>query len=222
MRFQGVYVFFFCWMLVMPATAQRIDKVFHNATNVLRPGDDLHVIMTGMGGGHAQFEILGKTKKFSMQETSFGRYEAHWSIPRGLDVQEGEVLVTLMAQGRQTTDEASRLITVAANGAPVAPAPSFVVSPMGSVQMARPVIRVEFPELVRANSVDLFVDGVNFSRQARVSGQVLTWNPGLVWETIKSKSPPAATAARIFLTTGPSRVWPVAWPRPRSALPRFL
>ncbi|MGE0495451.1 MAG: hypothetical protein AB7S38_39965 [Vulcanimicrobiota bacterium] len=178
MRIFSVSTLLLCLLLAAPAAAQRIDKVFHNATTVLRSGDDLHVIMTGTGGGQAQFEILGKTKKFSMQETSFGRYEAHWSIPRGLDVQNGVVLVTLVVQGRQATEEASRLITVAANGTPVAAAPAFVVSPMGSVRFARPVIRVEFPEQVRSNSVDLFVDGVNFSRQANVSGQVLTWTPG--------------------------------------------
>lgn len=174
-RFGFLFVFFS--MLALPCWAQRIDKVFHSATSVLRPGDDLQVIVTGTGGGQAEFEILGKTKKLPMQETQFGRYEAHWTIPRGLDVDKGIVLVTLTQNAQQTTEEANRLISVDSNQGQTAAAPTIVVSPQGSVQAVRPVVRVEFPEPIRTGSTSLFVDGVNFSRQVRTNAQVMTWTP---------------------------------------------
>lgn len=168
-----------CLSGFLPAQAQGpIDRVFHTATSALQPGDSLHVVMLGAPGGMAEFEILGKTSSQAMQETSPGRYEADLIVPRGLEVKDGIVLVTLSINGKKTAREADRLVTVGSGtGGAVPAASSFIVSPNSTVRTSRPSVSVTFPARIRPRTATLFVDGLNFSSQAAVNATSLGWTP---------------------------------------------
>lgn len=165
-------------LLLAPAFSQgEIDRIIHSGTVPLKTGDALHVIMTGTPGGLAHFEILGKTSKQSMAETSAGRYEASMPIPKGLEVKDGIVLVTLTVGGRETMLEASRLLTVeAAGGASPGRRPALV-SPGPTTGSSRPSVEVAFPNQILPRSATFFVDGLNFTSQASVTPTSLRWTP---------------------------------------------
>ena len=152
-----------------PVWAQRIDSVVHTGRNVLKAGDVLHVVALGSGGGQARFEILGAIRAVNMVETSFGRYEADYKVPRGLTVKDGVLLVTLRYAGREAAREADRLVSIGGGNPSTAPAASAWRAwpgPDVTHQGKRPVIKVRFPKRVtERTSVNFYVDGIDFSTQ---------------------------------------------------------
>lgn len=156
----------------------KIDQVFHNATNALKAGDSLEVIVYGEPGSKASFEILGATSLIQLPEVSSGKYQLRWVIPNGLQVERGVLLAHLQKNGRETAVEAQRQVTVRSGS--TSPTPSgWQVSPAADSVTAdyRPAFTADFPETVNAGSVRLYVDGVDFTNQARVVGQQLQWQP---------------------------------------------
>lgn len=80
--------------------------------------------MMGSPGGQATFEILGATRPEPMREVSSGRYEVEYRVPRGLNVEDGIVMVTLTDHGRSTSKEADRLLTIASGRSTPPPPPA--------------------------------------------------------------------------------------------------
>lgn len=160
----------------------RIDQVFHSATTVLKAGDPLDVIIYGEPGGQASFEIMGATKQLPLPEVSPGKYQSRWTIPNGLQVEQGVLLAHLSKNGRETAVEAQRQVTVrgsngsntntgTSNGWQVAPTADGVTADY------RPQLTANFPQAPMAGTIRLFVDGVDFTNQARLVGQQLQWQP---------------------------------------------
>ncbi len=160
----------------------RVDRVIHNATEAMAPGQVIEVIVYGEPGGQASFEILGATRPVSLPEVSSGRYQTRYTIPRGLQVEQGVLVATLRKNGREMAQEAQRTITVR-DGKATSPQPDptsvWQAQPAAdsTVAAVRPQVSLNFPENVRAETVRLFVDGVNFSNQASLQNRRLTWRP---------------------------------------------
>ncbi|MGE0488951.1 MAG: hypothetical protein AB7S38_07020 [Vulcanimicrobiota bacterium] len=167
-----------------PGLAQRrarIDSVIHSGTNQLRAGDVLEVILTGDRGGQARFEILGAIKSVALTETQPGRYETRYVIPQGLVIDKGVLVGYLKLGNREAAQEASRTVTVLAGtsgtsnnantGIEVNPGPNE------SVSESQPRVRVRFPGDVRRDSHRFYVDGIDFTRAAKVRREALVWKP---------------------------------------------
>lgn len=161
-----------------PAGAPKIDRVIHNGTGSLKPGDVLEVIVYGEPGATATFEIMGHIQPVSLPEVSSGRYQTRYTIPNGLQVQRGVLLATLSKNGRESAQEADRQLTVRAAGGNnnTGGWQTYPVS-NSTVNAIRPQLSVTFPEAVQAGTARLYVDGIDFSQQAQLSGNQLVWNP---------------------------------------------
>lgn len=157
----------------------RIDRVVHNGTSALKVGDAIEVVLTGDPGGQASFEIMGHTQEIALPEVSSGRYQTRYVIPNGLQVQKGVVLGHLKKNGRETALESEREITVRGGNANAAPTSRWQTNPSNNqtVNSLRPPLTVVFPEAVQNGTVRLYVDGLDFTQQARLSGNQLTWQP---------------------------------------------
>lgn len=163
-----------------PAGAPKLERVVHNGTAPLQSGDVLEVIVYGEPGATAKFEIIGHTQAINLPEVSSGRYQTRYTIPNGLQVQRGVLLATLSKNGRESAQEADRQITVRAGGNSnnnnTGGWQSYPVA-NSTVNAIRPQLTVTFPEAVQAGTTRLYVDGIDFSQQAQLSGNQLTWNP---------------------------------------------
>lgn len=160
------------------AGAPKLDRVVHNGTGTLNTGDILEVIAYGDPGGTATFTILGHTQEVNMPEVSTGRYQTRYSIPNGLQVERGVILVTLKKNGRETAQEAERQLTVR-TGSSDTTTSGWQTYPDAdaTVNSLRPQLSITFPESVQSGTQRLYVDGIDFSPQARLSGNRLTWQP---------------------------------------------
>lgn len=161
-------------------TGPRIDQVFHSATTVLKAGDPLDVIVYGEPGGQASFEIMGATKQLPLPEVSSGKYQSRWTIPNGLQVEQGVLLAHLSKNGRETAVEAQRQVTVrSSSGSSTGTVNGWQVAPTADGVTAdyRPQLTANFPQSPVAGTIRLFVDGVDFTNQARLVGQQLQWQP---------------------------------------------
>jgi hypothetical protein len=165
------------------AGAPKIDRIVHNGTTPMNPGDALEVVIYGDSGGRATFEILGHTQEISVPEISSGRYQTRYSIPAGLKVQKGVLLAHLNKNGQETAKEADRQITIRAgnnnnnnnnnnNG-------NWQTYPESNstVNSVRPQLAITFPESIQNGTYRLYVDGIDFTQQARLSGNQLLWQP---------------------------------------------
>ena len=165
-----------------------IDRVFHSATTNLSPGDPLSIVVYGEPKSRATFEILGATKQIELVEVSPGKYEKRWIVPNGLTVEKGVLLAHLQTNGLETALEAERQITVTStrtipqNNATPSSWSEFPVSKSLS-RSARPLIRATFPSDIQNNSVRFFVDGVDFTNQARIQGRRFSWLPNFNMST---------------------------------------
>lgn len=160
----------------------RIDQVVHNATTVLKPGKQIEVVVYGDPGAAASFEILGKTQEYNLPEVSPGRYQTRWTVPNGLQVEDGVLLAHLKKNGAESVKEADRKISVgttSSNSNPTNPSSSWQTSPAdrSTVSTSRPPIAVTFPSPIYNGTARLYVDGVDFSQQASFSGNRLSWQP---------------------------------------------
>ncbi len=160
----------------------KIDRIVHNGTAALDSGDALEVIVYGEPGARATFEILGHTQEIALPEISSGRYQTRYTIPNGLQVQRGVVLVHLTKNGRETAQEADRQITVRAgsgNNNNNGNTGGWQTYPNANdtVNTLRPQLSVSFPESVQNGTFRLYVDGIDFTQQARLSGNQVLWTP---------------------------------------------
>lgn len=159
----------------------KIDRIVHNGTSPLDSGDALEVIVYGESGAKATFEILGHTQEIALPEISSGRYQTRYSIPNGLQVQRGVVLVHLTKNGRETAQEADRQLTVrnGGNNNNSGNTGGWQTYPdqNSTVNTLRPQLSVTFPESVQNGTFRLYVDGIDFSQQARLSGNQVIWTP---------------------------------------------
>ena len=162
------------------AAGPKIDTVFHNGTTVLQPGKTLDVIVYGEPGGNATFEILGVTSQIALPEVSSGKYQTRWVIPNGMVVEKGVLLAHLKKNGRETAVEAPRQITVVAGSNSTANPTGWAVTPNDGAVIAesQPQLNLTFPNAVQPATIRLFVDGIDFTNQARLSGNQLSWQPG--------------------------------------------
>ena len=162
--------------------APKIDRVVHNGTGPMAPGDSLEVVLYGEPGARATFELLGHTQEISLPEISSGRYQTRWTIPNGLQVQRGVLLAHLSRNGRETALEADRQITIRTNGGnnnnnnnnsrwQTYPNLNETISTM------RPQLSVNLPESIQSGTARLYVDGIDFSNQLRYSGNQILWTP---------------------------------------------
>lgn len=165
-----------------PITSAQIDKLIHNARGPLSEGDQLRVTMVGTPGGRATFSILGAAEGIQMNETSSGRYEGYLNVRRGMSVDRGTLVATLNVNGRETVEEADRAINIdpyqANQPGNTQNAGTYLVpSANEMVSQARPQIRVNFQRPISNNSVEVYLDGVNVSNQARVVGYQVQYDP---------------------------------------------
>lgn len=180
------------------AGAPKIDRIVHNGTDVLAPGDALEVIVYGDPGAKATFEILGQTQEQNLPEVSSGRYQTRYVIPSGLTVEKGVLLAHLTKNGRETAQESDRQVTVRTNGNNNSSnSNNWSTYPQSNdnISVSRPQFTVNFPESVQQNTVRLYIDGVDFSRQARMNGNQLTWTPQYDLPNGQHKAQARATAA---------------------------
>lgn len=156
----------------------KIDQVFHNATHALQAGDSLEIIVYGEPGSKASFEIMGATSLIQLPEVSSGKYQLRWTIPNGLQVEQGVLLAHLQKNGRETAVEAQRQVTVRSGSGSTTPS-GWQVTPAADSVTAdyRPAFTADFPESVTAGTVRLYVDGIDFTNQARLVGRQLQWQP---------------------------------------------
>lgn len=160
--------------------APKIDRVVHNGTAPLAPGDALEVIVYGDPGATATFEIMGHTQEISLPEVSSGRYQTRYLIPQGLQVQRGVLLAHLSRDGRETALEADRQISVRTGGGNNNGGNDVwrtYPEANGSINTLRPQLSITFPESVQNGTYRLYVDGIDFSQQARYAGNQLFWTP---------------------------------------------
>jgi hypothetical protein len=157
--------------------APRIDRVVHNGTAALSPGDSLEVIVYGDPGATARFEILGHTQAVSLPEVSPGRYQTRYTIPYGLQVRRGVVLAHLTRNGRETAMESDRQLTIRSEGDTGNANWQTYPESNGTINTLRPQLSVTFPETVLGGTHRLYVDGIDFTSQAQVSGNRLYWTP---------------------------------------------
>ena len=156
-----------------------IERVVHNGTGVLKAGDVVEMIVYGEPGGTANFEIMGHTQPISLPEVSSGRYQTRYTVPNGLQVQRGVLLAHLTKNGREAAKEAERQITVRGGGNNNNNTGGWQTYPVANstVNVVRPQLNVTFPENVQAGTTRLYVDGIDFSQQAQLSGNQLIWTP---------------------------------------------
>ncbi len=162
------------------AGAPKIDRIVHNGTAALAPGDALEVVVYGDPGATATFEIMGHTQEISLPEISSGRYQTRYTIPNGLKVQRGVLLAHLTKNGRETAQEADRQITVRAGGNNNNNNNSnwqTYPDANSTVNSLRPQLSITFPESVQNGTTRLYVDSIDFTQQARLSGNQLLWTP---------------------------------------------
>jgi hypothetical protein len=179
-----VLTILFTLLFAAPVLGQQIDSVLHSGRKALKPGDKLHVIMTGTSGGTAEVEILGISGTESMPEVSIGRYEADITIPSGMSVNEGTLMVTLNVGGRQVVRDAAKPITILAGGGGFSPTPAPPTRPTPPANLPmfptttspqpgqilsdglRWDFSATFPVDVDVNTISLFVNGTDQSNQA--------------------------------------------------------
>ena len=158
-----------------------IDRVFHSATRTVSPGQSIEIIVYGEPGGSASFEILGSTKDINLPEVSSGKYQTRWTVPRGLNVEEGVLLAHLRKNGRETAVEADRSVTISSSGSGnnQGNPNTWSLNPANgaTVGSRRPQMSLNFPSSVQNGSVRFYVDGVDFSNQIRMNGNQLNWQP---------------------------------------------
>ena len=190
------------------AQPPRIDRVFHSATRELKSGDTVDVVIYGVEKGKATFEILGSTNLISVPEVSPGKYQTRWRVPQGLVVEKGILLAHLRLNGRETAVEAQRQITVVAGSSKpgTAQTDNWALSPASGSTTAnsRPRLSLTFPAPIQPQSLRLYVDGVDFSNQVRLSGRQISWQP-----TYNLSSARHAAEVRATTTSGQqlSRSW---------------
>ena len=166
------------------SNAPGITKVVVSPQRTLRAGDTLTVIMTGEPQGQATFDILGVRTGIPMAEESPGRYSGTLTIPSGLQSEAATLLVHLTRAGQETVQEASGTVTIQAASAPT---PSPTATPSGTttefpapnavVADRRPTVGVHHTAALSAGQVRLFVDGRDFTNEARISGTRISWQP---------------------------------------------
>lgn len=157
------------------ADALQLDRVIHTATKPLYPGDTFDVIMTGSAGGQASFEIVGILGAQPLKEVRPGRYEVRFTVPPGLEVDQGVLIGNLYLAGKQALAEATRTITLVGGGGGL-----FVVEPApdSTAVSTLPSVRVRFPGPIRAHSQRLYVDGVDYTRKAIMEDERrMAWTP---------------------------------------------
>ena len=162
--------------------APEIERVIHNGTSALQAGDALEVIVLGDPGATATFEILGHTQEIGIPEISPGRYQTRFTIPRGLEVGNGVLLAHLTKNGRGTAMEADRQVTVQANNNNNSNSNSNTgwqtfPDANGTINSLRPQLSVTFPESIQNGTFRLYVNGIDFTQQSRLSGNQLLWQP---------------------------------------------
>lgn len=176
----------FLTLLTVTAFAQRprISRVIHNGTRTLTTGESIDVILIGDPGGRARFEILGAIRSVDMREVSRGRYEAHYRIPAGLEVERGIVIGYLTRDGYESVLEADKEITIRMGGSGTgtpARANTITTTPENnsSTNNVRPKVVVRFPEAVDSASMKFYLDGIDFTRRVRYGDGTrrLQWNP---------------------------------------------
>lgn len=150
----------------------KIDNVTHNATRQLKAGDAFDVVLTGDPGGQASFEILGALRSQPMQEVRSGRYEARFVIPNGLQVDRGVLMGRIERGGQESTSEARRTITIGSGQASNSGSSGFTMEPSPNTQVgsSRPLVRVVFPQAVQQNSIRMYLDQIEVTRDVRFMG----------------------------------------------------
>lgn len=174
-----------CCLLGSGAHAQnspRIDRVIHNGTRALKTGESLNVILYGDPGGQARFEIMGAIRSVPMQEVSSGRYEAHYTIPAGLEIDRGVVIGYLKRGYSESVREATQAVTVkmTSGGQPTPPKTISVEPEDGdSTEELRPEVSIDFPHAVLQHTLRFYVDGIDFTKRAQLSQarNELDWTP---------------------------------------------
>lgn len=164
--------------------APRITKVVLSPQRTLRAGDTLTVIMTGDPQGQATFDILGVRTGIPMAEETPGRYSGTLTIPAGLASDAATLLVHLTRSGQETVQEAPGTVTIQAASSPT-PTPTAsptrtiteFPAPNAVVADRRPVVGVHFNQALTAGQVRIFVDGRDFTNEARISGTRISWQP---------------------------------------------
>lgn len=179
-----ISIFVSILLLTTMAGAQRgpnITRVIHNGTRALTTGEQLDVIILGESGCTARFEILGAIRSVSMTEVQSGRYEARYTIPPGLEVDRGIVIGYLSRGGFESVLEATKPVTVKMGQGNTNQAPSITTSPKdgGRTGQTRPNVVANFPVGLQPNRIKFYVDGIDFSRQVRLSNRnkTLNWKP---------------------------------------------
>lgn len=153
-------------------TKPRIETVTHNATRNLSAGDSFDVVVTGDPGGQASFEILGALRSQPMQEVRPGRYESRFSIPNGLIVDRGVLMGRIERGGQESTSEARRTLTIGSGQSNNAAGSGFTMEPTPNTQVgsSRPLVRVQFPQAVQQNSIRMYLDQIEVTRDVRFMG----------------------------------------------------
>lgn len=174
-------------------TGAYINNVVHNGGNQLKTGDRLTVVANGAPESKARFEIVGLVEAISMTETSPGRYEGSYRIPRGLKAKQAVVTVTLDKDGKSKMKSANAPLSINSDNSA-----QYNLFPMAdsTIGELRPEIRATFPEDIATGTTYLSIDGVNKSSNLHVSNRTISWIPNYDMEIGVHKVKVAATNLR--------------------------
>lgn len=165
-----------------------IDSITHNDN--LGAGDTLNVVLIGIPGGSATFDVLGIRSAIPMTETSPGRYEGSLYVGNDIQWSQGSVVGHLMVNGEQASKSASSVVTFT-GGVNLAPRFETSYSPnrrmdglglnpaAGSyVTVSRPTIGATFATIMDARIVRLMVDGNDVTGMSQMDSNSITFTPG--------------------------------------------
>ncbi len=87
--------------MIVPATTTLISSAYHNGQFPLKAGEKLQVIMYGVTGGQAWFDINGFKNNIAMTEVSQGRYVGEYTVTPQDKVSGLKVIAYLRNQSRE-------------------------------------------------------------------------------------------------------------------------
>ena len=157
----------------------KVYSFSHDATGPLKVGDELKVILVGIPGGKASFDISNFRAGFPMEETQPGVYQGVYKVTGGDSVTEG-ILIGHLSKGGNISPavEASAPVTISGVSPKVKevyPADEAVI------KTDRPNIYITFDgekgTIINPDTVKLMVDGVDVSSEAVKTPAFITFYP---------------------------------------------
>ncbi len=168
----------------------KIERVEHNGTLLMKPGDILEVVIFGDAGCRAEVSLGRAAPPLVAPEVAPGRYQLSYTLPPALRLNQVQVQARLIQGERSAQKLAAGAITVKP---PASGKATWVVTPApDSILMHnKPQFTATFPQQIHSNSLRFELDGQDRTAEAQVTSSFL-WRPaqdlsnGLHRATIKA------------------------------------